>query len=64
LKEAMLYGQDGKEFEMNACLKEAEQIMDSTKLNEEWNRWHANFNKKSECARKLCSQYGLKPAAC
>jgi len=63
LKEARLYGQDGKEFEMDACIKRAEQIMNSTKLNEEWNRWHANFNKSSECARKLCRKYGLKPAA-
>jgi len=63
LKEAMHYGQGGKEFEMDACLKRAEHIMNSTKLNEEWNRWHANFNKRSECARKLCSQYGSKPAA-
>jgi len=63
LKEAMHHGQGGKKTEMDACLKSAEHIMNSTKLNEERNRWHANFNNKSECARKLCSQYGLKPAA-
>jgi len=63
LKEAMHHGQGGKKTEMDACIKSAEHIMNSTKLNEERNRWHANFNSKSECARKLCSQYGLKPAA-
>jgi hypothetical protein len=59
----MRYGQDGREVEMNACLKEAEHIMLNTELNEERNTWYANFNKKSECARKLFSEYGLKPAA-
>eukprot|EP00577_Skeletonema_sp_RCC1716_P007666 CAMPEP_0113382240 /NCGR_PEP_ID=MMETSP0013_2-20120614/5730_1 /TAXON_ID=2843 ORGANISM="Skeletonema costatum, Strain 1716" /NCGR_SAMPLE_ID=MMETSP0013_2 /ASSEMBLY_ACC=CAM_ASM_000158 /LENGTH=595 /DNA_ID=CAMNT_0000264721 /DNA_START=276 /DNA_END=2063 /DNA_ORIENTATION=- /assembly_acc=CAM_ASM_000158 len=63
LKEARRYGQDGKEMEMNSSLKKAEHIMLNTKLNEERNRWHTEFNNMSKCARKLCRKYGLKPAA-
>jgi len=63
LKEARRYGQDGKEMEMNSSLKKAEHIMLNTKLNEERNRWHTDFNNISKCARKLCLNYGLKPAA-
>jgi len=63
LKDARLYGQDGREVEMNSSLKKAEHIMLNTKLNEERNRWHTEFNNMSKCARRLCSQYGLKPAA-
>jgi len=63
LKEATRYGQDGKEMEMNSSLKKAEHIMLNTKLNEERNRWHTEFNNMSKCARKLCRKYGLKPAA-
>jgi len=63
LKEARRYGQDGKEMEMNSSLKKAEHIMLNTKLNEERNRWHTDFNNMSKCARKLCREYGLKPAA-
>jgi len=63
LKDASSYGGDGMEEEMNSSLKKAEQIMRSTKLNEERNLWTSQFRIFSESARKRCSQYGLKPPA-
>jgi len=63
LNRAVEYGQEGKETEMNACLKKAEDFMAKTDLAEERQRFHQRFKTGSSCARRLCSQYGLKPAA-
>eukprot|EP00577_Skeletonema_sp_RCC1716_P009922 CAMPEP_0113387426 /NCGR_PEP_ID=MMETSP0013_2-20120614/8527_1 /TAXON_ID=2843 ORGANISM="Skeletonema costatum, Strain 1716" /NCGR_SAMPLE_ID=MMETSP0013_2 /ASSEMBLY_ACC=CAM_ASM_000158 /LENGTH=655 /DNA_ID=CAMNT_0000270315 /DNA_START=351 /DNA_END=2318 /DNA_ORIENTATION=- /assembly_acc=CAM_ASM_000158 len=63
LTRAIEYGQEGKKIEMDAFIKEAEDIIVKTDLAEERAKFVQLFNVRSKLARKLCSQYGSKPAA-
>jgi len=63
LKRAIEYGQEGKKIEMDAFIKEAEDIIVKTDLAEERAKFVQLFNVRSKLARKLCSSYDLKPAA-
>jgi len=63
LTRAIEYGQEGKKIEMDAFIKEAEDIIVKTDLAEERAKFVQLFNVRSKLARKLCRKYGLKPAA-